>query len=181
MSKVIDLSSRRQSSSTATTSALSDNSKLGSGAETFTDSFIVDFESQKKMMDQKERRTRTRTVLNEMMSSMVVIPERGLLKVTLHDISTEGLSFDTMVDEGAFAPGEEVSLRIYINHKTYFPVCVTVKHVSEKSAQGTLRHGAILKKDATNDVVLQYFVKFVEAASDLMKKDNGDLMVNKIS
>lgn len=143
--------------------------------------FVVDFESQKKMIDQKDRRTRRRTVLNEMMSSMVVIPERGLLKVVLHDISDEGLSFDTMVDEGAFAIGEEVTLRVYINHKTYFPVRVTVKHVSEQSAQGTLRHGVTLKKDASNDVVLQYFVKFIEAASALMKKDNGDLMVNKIS
>ncbi len=180
MSKVIDLSARRTTSAkTEETHPLKAASDL---SQQFTSShLVVDFEEQKKKIVQQERRTRRRTVLNEMMSSMAVIPERGLLKVLLHDISDGGLSFDTLVNEGAFAVGEEITLRIYINHKTYFPVRVTVRHVSEQPALGTLRHGATLKKDASNDVVLQYFVKFIEAASSLMKKDNGDLMVNKIS
>ena len=142
---------------------------------------VLSFEEQKQKMAFKDRRAARRTMFNEMMSSMVVIPERGLLKVFLHDISEDGLSFDTAVEDGSFASGEEISMRIYINHKTYFPVKMTVKHCSIDNQAGVIRHGATLLKDASNDVVLQYFVKFIEAAAQSMKKDNGDLMVNKTS
>ena len=120
-------------------------------------------------------------MFNEMMSSMVVIPERGLLKVFLHDISGDGLSFDTAIEVGSFKVDEEISMRIYINHKTYFPVKMTIKHIKQDVESGIIRHGATMIKEALNDVVLQYFVKFIEAAALTMKKDSGDLMVNKTS
>lgn len=171
MSKIIDLTQRLGKAS---------ENKSTTVHEDVTPA-VLSFEEQKQKMAFKDRRAARRTLFNEMMSSMVVIPERGLLKVFLHDISEDGLSFDTAIEDGSFAIGEEISMRIYINHKTYFPVKMTVKHCSQDKAGGVIRHGATLIKDASNDVVLQYFVKFIEAAALSMKKDSGDLMVNKTS
>jgi hypothetical protein len=171
LSKVIDFTQRRQKS-TDQKSDVFQNSNVPS---------VLSFEEQKQKIAFKERRTARRTMFNEMMSSMVVIPERGLLKVFLHDISEDGLSFETAIDDGSFKAGEEITMRIYINHKTYFPVRMTVKHLKQDLESGTIRHGATMIKDASNDVVLQHFVKFVEAAALTMKKDSGDLMVNKTS
>lgn len=171
MSKVIDFTQRRLKSA---------DTKMDTFQKPSTPS-VLSFEVQKQKIAFKERRTARRTMFNEMMSSMVVIPERGLLKVFLHDISDDGLSFDTAIEDGSFKIGEELSMRIYINHKTYFPVKMTVKHLKEDLESGTVRHGATMIKEALNDVVLQYFVKFVEAAAMTMKIDSGDLMVNKTS
>lgn len=175
MSKIIDLTQRRGKTNDSSASVM--------GAPTYAEATpaVLSFEEQKQKMAFKDRRAARRTMFNEMMSSMVVIPERGLLKVFLHDISEDGLSFDTALDDGSFAIGEEISMRIYINHKTYFPVKMTVKHSSRDNQAGVIRHGATLLKDAANDVVLQYFVKFIEAAAQSMKKDSGDLMVNRTS
>ncbi len=171
MSKIIDLSQRR---------GKTNDPKANSVYEEATPA-VLNFEEQKQKLAFKDRRAARRTMFNEMMSSMVVIPERGLLKVFLHDISEDGLAFDTTIEDGSFAVGEEFSMRIYINHKTYFPVKMTIKHCSKDFELGIIRHGATMMKDASNDVVLQYFVKFIEAAAQSMKKDSGDLMVNKTS
>ena len=164
LSKVIDFTQRRQKS----TDPKMDTFQKPSAPA------VLSFEEQKQKMAFKERRSARRTIFNEMMSSMVVIPERGLLKVFLHDISDDGLSFDTAIEDGSFKVGEEISMRIYINHKTYFPVKMTVRHLKQDIESGSIRHGATMIKEAQNDVVLQYFVKFVEAAALSMKKDSGD-------
>lgn len=142
---------------------------------------VVDYDEQKKNILFQERRQIKRTILTEFVSAMVVIPQKGLLKVAIYDISEQGISFDIESDQGAFKLDEVVSMRVYLNQKTYFPITVQVKHIKEDDTEGVFRHGSVFLKQPTTDAALQYFVKFIESVSQGLKKDEGDLMVPKIS
>jgi hypothetical protein len=145
------------------------------------DANVVDYDEQKQKILFHERRQIKRTILTEFVSAMVVIPEKGLLKVAIYDISEQGISFDMEYDQGSFKMDEEISMRVYLNQKTYFPITLQVKHLTDEKSESVIRHGAVFLKQAATDAALQYFVKFIESVSQGLKKDNGDLMVPKIS
>ncbi len=142
---------------------------------------VVDYDERKQEILVLERRQIKRTILTEFVSEMVVIPEKGLLKVAIYDISEQGISFDIEFDQGSFKADEIVSMRVYLNHSTYFPITVQVKHVIDETTEGVMRHGSVFLNQPSTDAALQYFVKFIESVSQGLKKDNGDLMVPKIS
>lgn len=169
MSKVIDIVSRLKTVNQDSVIKQQENAE------------VVDFLQTRQQILFHERRQVKRTILSEFMSSMVVIPEVGLMKVMIHDISHDGVSFDVEVVKGQFKVGEEISLRVYLNQKAYFPVQVVIKHVTEVPDEGVFRHGAEYLKDIDNNVALQHFVKFVESASIGLKSDSGDLMTHRIS
>jgi len=146
-----------------------------------SDANVVDYTEQKLKILMSERRQIKRTILTEFVSAMVVVPDKGLLKVAIYDISEQGISFDTEFDQGAFKIDEEVSMRVYLNQKTYFPITVQVKHITDESTEGVMRHGSVFLKQPATDSALQYFVKFIESVSQGLKNDTGDLMVPKIS
>lgn len=167
MGKVIDLTSRLKS--------LAPTPKVKEAGN------LVNYDEQKQKMLIHEKRQIKRTILTEFVSAMVVVPDKGLLKVAIYDISEQGVSFDVEFDQGSFKVDEEVSMRVYLNQKTYFPITVQVKHITEENIEGVTRHGAVFLRQAATDAALQYFVKFIEEVSQGLKKDNGDLMVPKIS
>jgi hypothetical protein len=142
---------------------------------------ILDFDSEKKKLLFQERRHVKRTILSEFMSAMIVLPEKGLLKVSLYDISEEGISFEVDDQAGQFKVGEQILMRVYLNQKTYFPIQVAIKHTTPDFKSGVNRHGTTFEKGGDSDVALQHFVKFIESASEGLKKDNGDLMVTRTS
>lgn len=169
MSKVIDLVPRLKTVNTA------DKVDHVKNAE------IVNFDESKQKILFNERRQVKRTVLSDLVSSMVVIPEKGLLKVSLHDVSEEGVSFELEESQGSFKVGEEVSLRVYLNQKVYFPIQVCIKHVTPVPDEGYIRHGAVYLKNESSHVALQHFIKFVESIDFDLKNDAGDFMINRIS
>lgn len=142
---------------------------------------VVNLSDEKQKILFHERRQVKRTILTELMSSFVVLPEKGLMKVDIHDISEEGISFDVENINGSFKIGEEITLRIYLNQKAYFPIQITIKHITPDAETETIRHGSAYLKNDDNNVALQHFVKFVESASMGLKKDLGDLMITRIS
>jgi hypothetical protein len=174
MGKLIDLTSRLKAVPPAEQAVLKQ-----------TTSEVLSYAEQKQKILFHERRQVKRTILTEIVSSMVVLPEKGLLKVDLYDISEEGISFDLPSDQGKFKIDEEVSIRVYLNNKTYFPMIAQVKHVTDEPLEGVSRHGAIFLKgaatDTATDAALQYFIRFIEIAGVGLRKDDGDLMAPKIS
>jgi hypothetical protein len=160
MGKLIDLTSRLKAVPPAEQAVLKQ-----------TTSEVLSYAEQKQKILFHERRQVKRTILTEIVSSMVVLPEKGLLKVDLYDISEEGISFDLPSDQGKF--------------KTYFPMIAQVKHVTDEPLEGVSRHGAIFLKgaatDTATDAALQYFIRFIEIAGVGLRKDDGDLMAPKIS
>lgn len=178
MGKLIDLTSRLKS-----VAADRNQFKGFSASEESTE--VVNYAEKKRKMLFQERRQAKRTILTEFVSAMVVLPEKGLMKVALYDISDEGISFDVETSQGQFKIDEEISIRVYLNHKTYFPMTVQVKHVTHEPIEGVVRHGTVFLRGAqlesSSDAALQYLIRFIETAGAQLRKDDGDLMAPKTS
>lgn len=142
---------------------------------------IVDMTERRSEMLHHERREVRRTILTEFIGAYVVVPLTGLLKVALYDISDNGLAFDLDPAAGGFSVGEEVAMRVYLNHQTYFPFVVKVSNARMVDEDMVIRHGANFVKGTVNDVALHHFVKFIETVSASLETDAGDVMVSKLT
>ncbi len=141
---------------------------------------VLDMTERRETILNEERRQVKRTILNEFIGANVIVPDRGLLKIALHDISEDGLAFDLEPDIGQFNVGDEIAVRVYMNHKTYFPFSVKVRNVRYIKDEGVYRHGSALMKGDINEMALFHFVKFLETVSASLSTDNGDVTVSKI-
>lgn len=129
----------------------------------------------------RERRELKRTILTEFIGAFIVLPERGLFKVSIYDISENGLSFDLDANQGKFENGDEVAMRVYMSKTTYFPFFVQISNGRMIENESIIRHGALFSKGTVNDIALNHFVKFIETVSVTLRKDNGDITVSNIS
>jgi hypothetical protein len=139
---------------------------------------VLDMTERRNEMLTQERRKVRRTMLSEFIGAHVVVPERGLQRVVIYDISDDGIAFDVELDEGKFAIGEEVGVRVYLNQQTYFPFVIRIANLRMIPEEGVTRHGGIFLKGAVNDVALHHFVKFIETVSASLRTDRGDVMVS---
>lgn len=141
---------------------------------------IVDMTERREAMLQQERRRVRRTILSEFIGVHVVVPNHGLMAVTLFDIAEGGLSFDVHGKAGRFRTGELVAMRVYLNHQTYFPFTVKITNVREIPEENLFRHGANFDAGALNEQALQHFVKFIESVSASLQTDSGDVIVSNM-
>lgn len=142
---------------------------------------LLDMTEARQAVISREKRQVKRTILTEFIGALVVLPERGLLKVSIYDISDKGISFDVDITEGGFAEGEEIAMRIYLNHKTYFPFVVRIGNSRPFISEGVIRHGTHFVKGTVNNVALHHFIKFIETVSASLQTDDGDIQVSNIS
>lgn len=126
-----------------------------------------------------ERRTVRRTILSEFVG-VVSWSRKGPSKSGVYDISENGLAFDMDPELGQFINGEEVAMRVYLNHQTYFPFILKVANVRFIGDEGVHRHGANFIKGTVNDEALHHFVKFIETVSASLHTDHGDVMVSNL-
>lgn len=167
---VIDLKSRLQ----AKAGTANKSKKSTSSAP------VVDMTERRNEILSSERRTVRRTILSEFVGACIVVPQKGLQKVALYDISENGLAFDMDPELGQFTNGEEVAMRVYLNHQTYFPFILKVANVRFIGDEGVHRHGANFIKGTVNDEALHHFVKFIETVSASLHTDHGDVMVSNL-
>lgn len=142
---------------------------------------VIDMTEKRQEILMEERRQVRRTILSEFIGAFVLIPEKGLLKVNLYDISENGLAFDIDGEAGHFALGEEVAMRVYLNQQTYFPFVVTIQNLRAVGDENVFRHGANFVKGTINDEALFHFVKFIETVSASLQSDAGDIMVSSLA
>ena len=140
---------------------------------------VYDLLPLKQKIITEERRKVRRTILTEFIGTHIVLP-MGLVKISLYDISTEGVSFDLERKMGQFKPGEEVSMRIYLNQEAYFPFQIKVSNIREDEDEEVYRHGASFVKGSINEEALLHFIKFLESVSTSLKKDNGEILVSNL-
>jgi hypothetical protein len=177
MGKILDITERIKHKDSVHHSASTDLPK-SNGSENVV---IANITEARQEMIRKERREAKRTILSEFIGAFVVLPERGLLKVSLYDISEYGLAFDTDMNQGSFTNGEEVAMRVYMNKSTYFPFNVRVNNGRLIEEEGIVRHGATIAEGSVNDIALGHFIRFIETVSADLRKDHGDVMVWNIS
>lgn len=172
MGKLLDLRSRLKNKS---------SENIGEVVSQEVEGEVLSITETRQELIQEERRRVKRTILREFIGAFVVVPEKGLLKVNLFDVSEEGLSFDLAVDLGRFQREEEVAMRVYLSHKAYFPIIVKINYSRIIRGEDVVRHGGLFVKDETNDTALHHFVKFVESVAPSLRKDEGDLLVSNFS
>lgn len=142
---------------------------------------VVDITQMRADVLREDSRKVKRTILTEFIAVHTVVPGRGLMKVALYDINNGGLAFDMDVNKGHFQVGEEVAMRVYLNHKTYFSFIIKIKHIHDVKDEEVHRHGAEFVKGTINDVALHHFVSFIENVCAGLKHDNGDVLVSNIN
>jgi hypothetical protein len=142
---------------------------------------VIDMVEKRNEIISSERRKVRRTILSEFIGACAVVPRKGLVKVTLHDISEQGMAFDVELSAGHFAAGEEVAMRVYLNHQTYFPFVVKVRNYRSMGDEKVFRHGVDFVKGTINDQALHHFVKFIETVSASLKTDQGDHLVSNLT
>jgi hypothetical protein len=141
---------------------------------------VVDISSKRQEIIQEERRSVRRTILTEFIGVHTVVPGYGLQKCALYDISVNGLAFDLTKKQGHFQAGEEVAMRVYLNHKTYFTFVVQVRSSRFVKEEGVHRHGASVVKGTANQEALEHFIRFIETVSANLKTDHGDVIVSNL-
>lgn len=166
---VIDLKARRPVTAPSRSSVQNDKAP------------VVDMTERRNQILSEERREVRRTILTEFVGAYIVVPERGLQKVALYDISDNGLAFDLGLEEGALKLGEEVAMRVYLNHQTYFGFIAKVSNERMIEEESVHRHGLSFVKGTLNDVALHHFVKFIETVSASLQTDHGDVMVSGLA
>ena len=141
---------------------------------------VVDIGARRQEMISDERRSVRRTILTEFIGVHTVVPGYGLQKCALHDISINGLSFDLLKKQGHFNAGEDIAMRVYLNHKTYFSFVVSIRSSRFIEEEGVYRHGAALQKGTVNEKALEHFIQFIESVSANLKTDHGDVVVSNL-
>ncbi|MCB0407494.1 MAG: PilZ domain-containing protein [Bdellovibrionales bacterium] len=141
---------------------------------------VLDMTERRNEIINQERRRVRRTILTEFIGAFVVVPNQGLLKVSLYDISETGIAFDIEHEKGSFSADEEIAVRVYMNQTTYFPFTVKVSNVRELEDESVFRHGAKFVMGTVNEIALFHFVKFIETVSASLESDSGDVMVSNI-
>jgi hypothetical protein len=139
---------------------------------------ILDISGIREEMIKEERRQAKRTILNGFIGAHLVVPGRGLLKISLFDISNGGVSFDVSPEWGHFKEKEEVAMRFYFNQKVYFPFIVRITGGRMMGDEGVFRHGAVFIPDSLNGDALNHFIDFLETVSAALKTDKGDLFIS---
>jgi len=133
----------------------------------------------RKEMITDERRQVKRTLLTEFVGASMVIPGSGLVKVILNDISVGGVAFDVPEKYGKLEVGDQLAVRVYLNHTTYFPLMVTVTNCRFDQTDAVYRHGAEFLAGTVNEEAIHHFIKFMESVSTSLKADTGDLQLTK--
>lgn len=149
-------------------------------SENVADASIVDIGAKRQEMIQEERRSVKRTILTEFIGVHTVVPGAGLQRCTLHDISVNGVAFDLMKRQGHFQAGEEIVMRVYLNHKTYFGFVVCIRSCRYVKEEEVFRHGASLVTGSVNQEAIEHFIRFIESLSANLKTDHGDVIVSNL-
>jgi len=158
---------------------LKENKNEKNATVNLTNAEVESISEIREEMISEERRIVKRTLLTEFVGASVVIPGSGLVKVSLNDISRGGLAFDVMEVYGKLKEGDNVAVRVYLNHTTYFPLSVTITNARFVSEEGLYRHGAQFLKGTVNEEAVHHFIKFMETVSTSLRADLGDIMLTK--
>ncbi len=141
---------------------------------------IVDITEMRQEIIAEERRGVKRTLLTEFVGLHLIVPNKGLTKCALYDISENGLAFEMPFEYGQFKVGEMVALRVYLNHQTYFPFVVKINNARYMEDEGVHRFGGAFQKETINEIALFHFAKFIENVSAYLKTDHGDVLVSNL-
>jgi hypothetical protein len=148
------------------------------------------FEAMKNLVHLKEvlqeqmvedRRKVQRVLLGDLIASHVVLPSKGLARVSIRDIDEGGLAFEMESSLGCFDKGDSLEMRFYLNGETYFRFYLVVAYSAVDEEKEVSRHGTYFDSESLNQEALYYFVQFLKAVSVSLKTDQGERIVSNLT
>lgn len=122
------------------------------------------------------RRARRRPIL-ESFSLFIVVPKKGVHRLSVHDLSEVGMGFDLDTEGESVADfplktGDLIEVRFYLNQSLYLPLALEVARVDERA--GVRKVGAAFKdpKDPSYQGYLA-FLKMLDGIVDLVRLENS--------
>lgn len=115
-----------------------------------------------KKQDSERRRSLRRPIL-ETFSCFVVLPEHGFFKLTVHDLSENGIGFDLDAEgapqfKSSAQVGDELELRFHINQSLFISLLIQIRRIDDST--GVRRVGAeFIRK---NDPEFKAYLAFIE-------------------
>ena len=102
---------------------------------------VINFEDKRSESLEKKRRKFERLMFENLIEVYAEINQEkeDILKISLIDISRDGLQFEVPVikgQKGPFSPGNTINLRLYFSSNSYLPATVEVKHTQENIEEG---------------------------------------------
>lgn len=142
---------------------------------------VVDLTTLIREQGAADRRKVQRVVLGHLIASHVVLPNLGLVQVTIRDVDETGLAFEMESFLGRFTKGDQVELRFYLNGQTYFRVHVEVAYSSIDEQTGQSRHGSRYTEESLNQEALLHFIQFLRTVSVSLQTDRGERVVSNLT
>jgi hypothetical protein len=125
----------------------------------------------------ERRRARRRPILATF-SVHLVIPKKGLYKLTVHDLSELGIGFDIDVEGESAADfpvaiGNVIETRLYLNQSLFIPLSIRVARVEEQRI--VRRVGAEFQNQLSTDFkAFLALLSFLDHMADALQVDaNG--------
>ncbi|PIU00058.1 MAG: PilZ domain-containing protein [Bdellovibrionales bacterium CG10_big_fil_rev_8_21_14_0_10_45_34] len=141
---------------------------------------VLDMTERRQEILQSERRIAKRTILTEFLGAFIVVPQKGLVKANLYDISDTGVSFDVDFENGELILSQEVSVRFYLSQSSYFSFDVVIANIRAIAGEGVIRHGGTFANALESDPALTHFIRFIEHVSQQLRVDRGDLVAPRV-
>jgi len=122
----------------------------------------------------ERRRTQRRTLL-ETFSFFAMVPKKGPHRLTVHDLSEEGIGFDLDIEGEAAAEfpisqGEVFELRLYLNQALYLPLLIEVRRIEEKNQIRRIG-AAFSEKDSPGHKACLCLIQMLDRIGDIAKID----------
>jgi hypothetical protein len=128
------------------------------------DAFMANSGSRPSSAGVSRREHERYPVMDDLLSGAFEKDPESLIPFSILDISRGGLAFALSNQSNCLSPGEQITLRIFINKSETFLPC-TVQIVSvQKIPDGRYRHGAKLVAGSLNEGALFFLSQFVKSA-----------------
>jgi hypothetical protein len=127
--------------------------------------------------DSERRRSKRRELLTTF-SLFAVVPQKGPLRLTVHDLSEDGIGFDLDIEEEvgiltASAPdlgpnmkvGSPLEVHLYLNQSLYLPLHTSIKRV-EKLKTGRRLGAEFTERGSAAYRALTAFLTMLDAVSE---------------
>lgn len=124
--------------------------------------------AKKKRYPGKERRTSDRRPLVEKFAFFVVVPQKGVHRLPIHNLSEGGLAFDLDLEGEALSDfvlqkGEALDVHFYLNPSLFIPLGVRVAWIQEEETKRTI--GVQISKTQTKGY--RAFIAFIQVLDEI--------------
>ena len=120
-----------------------------------------------------ERRKSKRRQILSTFSFFVVVPNKGVHRLPVHDVSENGIGFDIDLDDedpSAFPlkTGENLALHFYLNQSLFMPVSIRVMRIDEQPKSKVRRIGAeFAEKNSAGVQAMKAFTQMLDRVAEV--------------